>query len=84
MRLKKLISHVILAGGALAMAFPFLWLLSTSLMKKVETEEVPINLVPSVPQFINYVDALRAAPFGRYFLNTVVVSVAVTICVLVT
>ena len=84
MRLKKLISHVVLLLGALAMAFPFLWLLSTSLMKKVETEAVPISIVPSVPQFVNYLDAFRAAPFARYFFNTVLTSACVTACVLVT
>jgi multiple sugar transport system permease protein len=59
-------------------------MLSTSLMTRIETEEVPINFVPSVPRFLNYVEALRAAPFGRYFFNTVFVSLAVTGCVLVT
>jgi len=84
MRLKRLVSHIILAAGALLVAFPFLWMLSTSLMKKVETEEVPINLLPSAAQFVNYADAFEAAPFARYFFNTVFVSAAVTVCVLIT
>jgi len=84
MRWKKLISHTIILLGALAMAFPFLWLISTSLMQNVETQTVPVTIVPSVPQFGNYVEAFNAAPFARYFLNTIIVSAAVTACVLVT
>jgi len=84
MRLRNLLSHAVLAGGALLMAFPFLWMISTSLMTDTDTDTVPIRFVPSAVQFANYLRALASAPFGRYFINTLLVSVAVTLCVLFT
>lgn len=84
MKARNLLSHIVLAIGALLMAFPFLWMIATSLMAKVETETVPITLWPSKLLFANYVDAWRRAAFARYFINTVAVSVAVTLAVLFT
>ena len=84
MKARNLLSHVVLSIGALLMAFPFLWMIATSLMAKVETETVPITLWPSKLLFANYVDAWRRAAFARYFINTVAVSVAVTLAVLFT
>ena len=84
MRFNKFLSHAILAAGALLMAFPFLWMISTSLMSDSDTESVPIRFVPSVLRFGNYLTALASAPFGRYFVNTLLVSAAVTLCVLFT
>jgi len=84
MKARNLLSHVVLSIGALLMAFPFLWMIATSLMAKVETETVPITLWPSKLLFTNYVDAWRRAAFARYFINTVAVSAAVTLAVLFT
>ena len=82
MKFRKLISHIILLIGALAMAFPFLWMIATSLMTEIETKR--FALLPATPIFHNYVEAWTKAPFGRYFVNTMAVSLAVTACVLVT
>ena len=84
MRFRKLLSHLVLALGAVLMAFPFIWMIGTSLMTKIETEMLPITLLPSRLLFHNYLEAWLKAPFGRYFLNTIFVSLAVTACVLFT
>jgi len=83
-RLRRLLSHAILGGGAVLMAFPFLWMLATSLMTKGETEQLPVRLLPGKPMFSNFIEAWSKAPFGRYFLNTLFVSLCVTACVLLT
>ena len=64
--------------GALVMASAFVWMLATSLMTGVEASSVPIPLWPSSPQWHNYRDAWQEAPFGTYFINSVVTSLAVT------
>jgi len=84
MRHRRIISHIILLFGAIVMAFPFLWMLLTSLMTRIETEMVPPKIFPSKPLFSNFLDAWVAAPFARYFINTLFVSLAVTACVLFT
>jgi multiple sugar transport system permease protein len=72
------------AGNALAyglaialgisMLVPFLWMTSTSLMDEFEVFRFPPRLLPSDPVWSNYPNALTAAPFGRFFINSVVMS----------
>lgn len=57
--------------------FPFLWMLSISLQTELEVNTFPATLIPSVPQFINYVTAWHRAPFLMYLRNSVVVTAAV-------
>lgn len=59
----------VLAG---TMLFPFLWMVATSLMGELEVYRLPPRLLPADPQWGNYVGALTARPFGRYFLNSLV------------
>jgi len=77
-------SHGILLVGSVSMLFPFVWTLATSLKPANETLLWPPRLLPIHWTFANYPTALDAAPFVRYFLNSVVVSVAATILVIAT
>jgi multiple sugar transport system permease protein len=71
--------HITLYGIALAAVFPFLWMLSTSLKPEDEVFTWPPRLIPWPPVWSNYAEAWRIAPFGRYFLNTAFVAVAITV-----
>lgn len=71
----------VLAAGAVVMAFPFAWMLGASLKTLPEALAPGIDLLPEAPQWSNYVEVFRAAPFGRYFLNTFLVAGCVTIAV---
>ena len=62
---------------ALTMLAPFLWMLSTSLMDELEVFRFPPRLLPETAQWTNYVGALSARPFGRYFLNSFVFAVCI-------
>ncbi|MCC7490823.1 MAG: carbohydrate ABC transporter permease [Fimbriimonadaceae bacterium] len=75
-------THLLLLPLGLLMAAPFLWMLGTSL----KTFEETTNLWPwpAVPQWQNYAEAWRAAPFGRYFLVSTVTAAAVTASVVLT
>ena len=55
---------------ALVMLAPFLWMLSTSLMDEFEVFRYPPPLLPSVPRWANYPEALTALPFALYFRNS--------------
>lgn len=59
------------------MVLPFLYMLTTSLMDEFEVLRYPPALLPAHPRFANYVGALTALPFWRFFWNSGVVSVAV-------
>lgn len=62
-----------LAAG-LVMAFPFFWMLSTSLKSESEATTFPPTIVPQEWIFSNYPAAWAAAPFGRYFLNSAIMA----------
>jgi len=64
---------------ALTMLAPFLWMISTSLMGELEVYEFPPRLLPRDPQWGNYLAALSARPFGRYFLNSLIFAAVVVL-----
>jgi multiple sugar transport system permease protein len=64
---------------AATMLVPFLWMVSTSLMDELEVFRFPPRLVPQSPRWDNYVGALTARPFGRYFLNSLVFALCVVL-----
>ena len=69
------LSVYLLAGLlALTMLVPFLWMISTSLMNEFEVYRYPPHLIPAHPVWSNYPNALTAAPFGRFFLNSAIMS----------
>jgi multiple sugar transport system permease protein len=63
--------------------FPFLWLVVTSLETPSEALHFPPILIPHTIRFANYSDALAAAPFVRFLINSAVVAVATVLCNLV-
>ncbi len=76
--------HGLLLCGAVVTAFPFFWMVSSSLKSNVEAIRFPPTLVPHEWLWQNYARALGAAPFPRYFLNSVIQSTGVAACVTVT
>jgi multiple sugar transport system permease protein len=76
--------HGVLLCGAAVTAFPFFWMVSSSLKSNIEAIRFPPSLVPHEWLWQNYASALGAAPFPRYFLNSLIQSVGVAACVTVT
>ena len=75
--------HLVLVPATLVLIFPFVWLAVTSVETLPEALHFPPILTPHVLRFANYPDALHAAPFGRFFLNSTVVAVSTVLCNLV-
>ena len=74
-KLKKTLVYIFLAIGAFFMIFPFIWMIITSFKTGFEANRVPPTFLPENPTFNNYLTALKVAPFGRYFLNSVIVTI---------
>lgn len=70
--------YLVLFLGGLIMVLPFFWMVSTSLKSAGEAIAMPPSWLPSEWLFSNYQEALEAAPFARYFLNSVIVTVTST------
>jgi multiple sugar transport system permease protein len=77
--LKPTFLHVVIAAGAATMILPFLWMVSTSLKPESEIFRFPPVWIPGEWMWDNYREAMQAAPFGRYFINTLIYAGAVTI-----
>lgn len=81
---KQIFLYLFLYGGALLTVLPFVWMVLTSFKDLSEILVYPPKWLPSVFQFVNYSNALAAAPFGRFYFNSLIVAVAVTMGQLVT
>jgi multiple sugar transport system permease protein len=75
--------HFVLIPATVVLLFPFLWLVVTSLETDPEALHFPPVLIPHTIRFANYSDALAAAPFVRFLINSAVVAVMTVLCNLV-
>lgn len=69
---------------AAIMAIPFVWMVSASFKDNAEIFTRPIQWIPRVFRRVNYDKVLYEIPFARYFFNTAVVTLMVTLIRLVT
>ena len=72
--------HLVLIPATILLIFPFVWLIVTSVETPAEALHFPPVLIPRELHFANYPNALAAAPFGRFFLNSAVVAVTTVLC----
>jgi multiple sugar transport system permease protein len=75
--------HLVLLPATLVLIFPFFWLVVTSLETSSEALRFPPVLIPHVLRFANYADAFNSAPFGRFFINSALVTGLTVACNLV-
>lgn len=80
--LQRTLVYVIVTVGVIIVIGPFLFMLSTSLTPPMEVFAWPPRLIPSHPRFVNYVEAVTAVDIPRYFLNSLIVAIVSTVCVL--
>lgn len=76
--------HLVLILSVALMLLPYYLMIVTSLKPLPEVFTYPFKWLPSRPAWENYVEAWTHAPFGRYFLNSAIISVAETSGVLLT
>jgi multiple sugar transport system permease protein len=82
--LGRLAIHLILIAGALWAVFPFVWMVLTSLKGYAEASAAE-NFLPTRWLWTNYVTAWnQVGIFPRYFLNTLFISGATALGVLIT
>lgn len=62
-----------LTVGALLTAFPFIWMVSTSLKPLNESRTYPPKILPSTVEWDSYLTLFRELDFGRYTINTIIV-----------
>jgi len=87
-KLQKLTKSILMHGVIYLLAFitiaPFIWMILTSLKDISDIFVYPPKWFPDKIQWNNYARAFQAAPFGRYYLNSIFVAVTVTLGQLIT
>ncbi len=76
--------YVVLIAGAILMVFPFFWMINASLMTSGEIQRQPPVWFAATPQFSNYRRLFDVVPFGRLYLNSLIVTGSTVIGVLFT
>ncbi|MBL8688430.1 MAG: carbohydrate ABC transporter permease, partial [Rhodospirillaceae bacterium] len=76
--------HAILLLGAIIMVLPIIWMFFTSFKPPTEVSLWPPQILPVEWTMENYRGIFIDAPFDRFFLNSVGLSVVATISVCVT
>lgn len=77
-------SHLLLACLALAVIFPFIWMVATALKPDAEIFAQPPSLIGSQVRWGNFVQAWNYVPFGRFMLNGFLVASLGSVVVLAT
>jgi multiple sugar transport system permease protein len=83
-RVFNVVVHAILMLGAVVMVLPMLWMLMTSFKPPTEVELWPPKFLPVNWTWSNYTGMFEVAPFGRFFVNSVGISLVATLSVVVT
>lgn len=70
--------YILLFAGALFMVFPFFWCVSSSFKVSGEIFNYPPTVFPKDPTLENYIELFTKFPYGRWYLNSVLVTLLLT------
>ncbi len=71
---KRVLVYGLLGAAAAIFLLPIFWMLSSSLKPEWQVLANPPVWLPNPPRWANYREALTYLPFGRYALNTLLIS----------
>ena len=69
--------YALLAAIAVVFLLPLFWMVTSALKPNYQVLAFPPVWIPNPPQWQNFHDALTYLPFGRFALNTLIISLAV-------
>jgi multiple sugar transport system permease protein len=79
LRARTVLKHVTLAAVAIVIAFPFYWMVTTAFKSFFEATQFPPTLFPKEFHLENFATAWADAPWPRFFSNTFIIAIAVTL-----
>ncbi|WP_246186724.1 carbohydrate ABC transporter permease [Microlunatus speluncae] len=82
-RLPYWFAALVLIGLVAIWIYPFLWMVSAALKSPLEVFSSGMNLIPETPIWENFKRAWVDARFSQYLLNTVIVTAATVLLVLI-
>lgn len=78
----KFFLHLVLIVGGLIMIFPMIWMILSSFKPSLEVISVDFHLIPKIWTLRNYVRVFDELKMVRGYINSIIVSTAVTFFVL--
>ena len=75
-RLGRIAAYFGMAVVVFIIGMPMFWMLSSSLKTLPEIYTVPPQWIPTSPEWSNYKEAWNTVPFGRFYLNSIIITVA--------
>jgi ABC-type glycerol-3-phosphate transport system permease component len=69
-------SHAALAAASVLVGLPFFWMVTTSLKSDVEVGLFPPVWIPASLHWRNFVEVWKAAPFGMFYINSIVTTLS--------
>ncbi|MDD5368507.1 MAG: carbohydrate ABC transporter permease [Anaerolineaceae bacterium] len=77
--LRKVVIYTLLTLGAAMMVIPFVWMISSSLKNQTQLFAWPPQWIPNPIMWENYLTVLEKVKFGTYGLNTLIITISVTL-----
>lgn len=81
--LGRILVYALMIFLALLFMLPLLWMLSTSLKPKAQLFTLPLRWIPQTWSLESYQKLFDNAPISRWFVNSLMVGVAVTVLTLI-
>ncbi|NLK06109.1 MAG: carbohydrate ABC transporter permease [Spirochaetales bacterium] len=78
------IPHLVLLTATIVIGMPFFWMLSTAIKSPQEVAIFPPVWWPEAIRWDNFVTAWETAPFGRFYINSIVTAIAGVLLGLIT
>ena len=75
---KRVMLYVLLTAFTFAVAFPFLWMISSALKTKDEVMN-SFSLIPHEFLWGNFAEAFHGAPFGNYIFNSLFTALVIVV-----
>jgi ABC-type glycerol-3-phosphate transport system permease component len=74
--LKSGSSHIFLMITAVVIGLPFFWMITTAFKSSTEVYQFPPIWLPETFHWDNFITAWQSAPFGRFYINSIITTVA--------
>ncbi|MDP9354808.1 MAG: carbohydrate ABC transporter permease [Chloroflexota bacterium] len=75
-RLNQVVGYLAMVLIVLVIGLPVWWMFSASLKTTQEIYTFPPDWIPQNPRWSNFKEAWESAPFGRFYLNSIITTVA--------
>jgi multiple sugar transport system permease protein len=82
--LERFFVYVLVLAGAVLTALPFVWMFLTAFKGPADIASIPLRWLPAEWRFENFGVIWKLVPFGRIYLNSIIVATCTTLGVLLT